>query len=153
MVSWIASNEKIAFNLMIKQKNEKSLGRDLNPRPRPYQGRAIPLSHQGTVAVRASPKYHTRDIKVSTEAASNREKFIYWLKIRGFCLKKLGNWQGKLPVSLMFVFWEFGFSESPARIYWKALVDPHEDVVVVDDFVGAGKHWGSVKRGFALKDF
>jgi hypothetical protein len=68
-------------------------------------------------------------------------------------LKKLGNWQGKLPVSLMFVFWEFGFSESPARIYWEALVDPHEDVVVVDDFVGAGKYWGSVKRGFALKDF
>ncbi len=30
-------------------KNSKSLGRELNPRPRPYQGRAIPLSHRGTM--------------------------------------------------------------------------------------------------------
>ena len=26
-----------------------SPGRELNPRPRPYQGRAIPLSHRGAI--------------------------------------------------------------------------------------------------------
>lgn len=29
---------------------EGSPGRDLNPRPRPYQGRAIPLSHRGALS-------------------------------------------------------------------------------------------------------
>ena len=46
---------------------EVSLGRDLNPRPRPYQGRAIPLSHQGTIDQRVSPKYHGRHINVSSD--------------------------------------------------------------------------------------
>jgi hypothetical protein len=31
-------------------------------------------------------------------------KSWYWLKIRGFVLKNLENWQGKLPVSSVFVF-------------------------------------------------
>ena len=46
---------------------EISLGRDLNPRPRPYQGRAIPLSHQGTIDQRVSPKCHGRHINVSSD--------------------------------------------------------------------------------------
>ena len=44
-------------------------------------------------------------------------------------------------------------SESPARIYREAFVDPHEDMVVVDDFVGAGKDGSPIKGGFAFKDF
>jgi len=68
-------------------------------------------------------------------------------------LKNLENWQGKLPVSLLFVFLKLGFSEPPARIYREALVDPHEDMVVVDDFIGTGKDGDPVKGGFVFKDF
>ncbi len=68
-------------------------------------------------------------------------------------MKNLENWQGKLPISLVFVFREFGFSEFPARINGEALVDPHEDMVVVDDFVGTGKDRDSIKGEFAFKDF
>ncbi len=49
--------------------------------PGPNQLRAIPLSHQGTVAIRASPKYHPRHIKVSTDQAAEREKVQDYLNI------------------------------------------------------------------------
>jgi hypothetical protein len=60
---------------------------------------------------------------------------------------------GKLPVSLAFIFREFGSLESPARIYREALVDPHEDIVVVYDLVGTGKDRRPIKGGLAFKDF
>ena len=57
-----------------------------------------------------------------------------------------------MPVSSIFILQEFGFSESPARIYWEALVNPHEDMVVVYDLIGTGKDRDPVKCGFAFKD-
>lgn len=44
-------------------------------------------------------------------------------------------------------------SEFPPFVYGEALVDPHEDVVVVDDFVRAGKDGYSFEGGFAFQDF
>ncbi len=57
-----------------------------------------------------------------------------------------------MPVFLRFIFKLPGFSEFPALIDGEAFVDPHEDVVVVDDFVGAGKHGDAIKGGFAFQD-
>jgi hypothetical protein len=57
-----------------------------------------------------------------------------------------------MPVFLIFIFKLPGFSEFPALIDGEAFVDPHEDVVVVDDFVGAGKHGDAIKSGFVFQD-
>ncbi len=69
---------------------EISLGRDLNPRPRPYQGRAIPLSHQGTVDQRVAPKYHGRHINVSS-AMKIREISNYYPLSMNIVQKNIKN--------------------------------------------------------------
>jgi hypothetical protein len=58
-----------------------------------------------------------------------------------------------MPVFLIFIFKLPGFSEFPALIDGEAFVDPHEDVVVVDNFVGAGKNRDAVEGGLAFQDF
>lgn len=70
-----------------------------------------------------------------------------------FCLDNLENCRGKLSVSLTFIPLKFGVLEFPARIYGETLIDPHEDMVVVDDFVGAGKDRDPFKGRFAFADF
>ena len=89
MCEYYGKYQLIIDGSLALNKKEKSLGRDLNPRPRPYQGRAIPLSHQGTDAQRASPKYHSRDIKVSSESRNQWDFSPNCWKICEFVLNKL----------------------------------------------------------------
>jgi|GEM_PF-3395930 len=64
-------------------------------------------------------------------------------KKRGICRKNCPSFK-KIFYSRALI------SEFPAFIYGEALVDPHEDMVVVDDFVGSGKDGYSIKSGLAF---